>query len=127
MTNFTAASISPAFPILAAEFDVSFTKVSYLITFQILFLGIGNLVWVPTARKIGKRPTFILSNAIFLAACLWCVRATSWNSMFASRLFQGFGASVAEGIGPAAIADVFFLHERGTKIGFYMYISPVQD
>ncbi len=59
--------------------------------------------------------------------------------MLGARIVQGFGASSAEALGPAVVgdvlsyrrsrlnrfpqvADVYFLHERGTKVGFYVYV-----
>jgi MFS family permease len=97
-------------------------EASYLITFNILFLGIGNLFWIPLARKIGKRPVLILSSAIFFASSIWATVAQSWGSLFGARIIQGFGASSSEALGPAIVADLYFLHERGSKVGIYTFM-----
>lgn len=101
------------------EFDASLTRGSYLLTFNVLFLGIGNLFWVPLSLKIGKRPVLLMCSTIFFTSSIWSALAQSWASLFGARILQGFGASACEALGPAVVADLYFLHERGANIGFY--------
>jgi len=35
------------------------------------------------------------------------------------RMVHGFGSSVCEALPAQAVADVFFLHERGKALGWY--------
>lgn len=121
LSNYTLTSISPILVAVIKHFDVDLTKGSYLITFNILSLGVGNLFWVPLSLKIGKRPVLVLSTAIFFAASIWAAVAASWGSLFGARIIQGFGASASEALGPAVVADLYFIHERGTKIGIYSF------
>ena len=93
-----------------------------MITFQILILGLANLFWVPLAQKIGKRPVLVLGAATFFAASLWSTVAESYGSQLGARILQGFGAGGSEALGPAGIADLYFLHERGAKVGFYTFM-----
>ncbi|OBT94853.1 hypothetical protein VE01_06358 [Pseudogymnoascus verrucosus] len=122
MSNYITASISPILLPILLDFKITLTKASYLITFNILFLGIGNIFWIPLSLKIGKRPVLILSSAVFFASSIWSARAQSWGSLFAARIIQGFGASSSEALGPAIVADLYFLHERGAKVGFYTFM-----
>lgn len=39
--------------------------------------------------------------------------------MLGSRIIQGFGASASEALGPAIVADLFFVHQRGYYNGWY--------
>ena len=119
LSNYSTASLSPALVPLIKEFNITGTKASYLNTFNILFLGLGNLFWVPISLKIGKRPVLILCLAIFFSSCVWNAEAKSWGSMLGARILQGFGASASEALGPAVVADLYFVHERGAKVGFY--------
>lgn len=119
LSNYVTASIGPGLVPIAEELRATQTQASYLITFNILFLGLGNIFWVPLAVKIGKRPVLILCSAIFFASSIWSAEATSYGSLLAARIVQGFGASASEALGAAIVADIFFLHERGRLIGFY--------
>ncbi|KIX09064.1 uncharacterized protein Z518_00142 [Rhinocladiella mackenziei CBS 650.93] len=122
LSNYITASITPILVHIIQDFEVSLTKASYLITFNILFLGIGNLFWIPLSLKIGKRPVLLLSSAIFFASSIWAAVAQSWGSLFGARIIQGFGASSSEALGPSVVADLYFLHERGTKVGVYTFM-----
>jgi MFS family permease len=118
-SNYSTASLSPAIVPLIHAFDITPQKASYLNTFNILFLELGNLFWVPLALKLGKRPVLITCLVIFFGSCIWNAVAKSWGSMLGARILQGFGASASEALGPAIVADLFFVHERGAKVGFY--------
>ncbi|KAJ9609082.1 hypothetical protein H2200_006853 [Cladophialophora chaetospira] len=119
LSNYITASLTPILVPIVKDFEVSVTKGSYLITFNILFLGIGNLFWVPLSLKTGKRPVLLLCSFIFLMGSVWSCVAQSWGSLLGARILQGFGASSSEALGPTVVADLYFLHERGAKVGFY--------
>lgn len=45
LSNYVTASITPGFILVVKEFRISLTKASYLLTFNILFLGIGVIAF----------------------------------------------------------------------------------
>ncbi|KIX92651.1 uncharacterized protein Z520_11680 [Fonsecaea multimorphosa CBS 102226] len=122
LSNYTVASISPGLVAIQEHFEVTGSYASYFITMPVLFIGIGNLFWIPLSRKIGKRPVLILSSLTFFLSCLWSAVAKSGGSMLGSRIIQGFGASCPDAMGPAVVADLFFVHERGQKLGWYTLV-----
>lgn len=110
---------------MVLDYNISVTEAGYLVSFNILFLGIGNCFWVPLSEKIGKRPVLVASSLIFFLSSIWSAVARTYASQFAARVFQGFGASCSEALGPAVIADLYFLHERGLWMGFYVVMFTV--
>lgn len=40
-----------------------------------------------------------------------------------ARVFHGFGSGVCESLPVQLVNDIFYLHERGKKIGYYTGIS----
>lgn len=106
-------------------FDITTTQAGYLISFNILLLGWGNLFWIPLSEKIGKRPVLIAASFIFFISSVWSAVAKTYASLLAARIFQGFGASCSEGLGPATIADLYFIHERGLWMGFYTIMFTI--
>ena len=106
---------------VAIDLDVSVTRASWLISFNVLFLGIGNLLWIPLSEKIGKRPVILMSTLMFFLSSIWSAVAKSYSSMLAARTFQGLGASASEVLAPAVVSDLFFLHERGLYVGLVMF------
>ena len=125
LSNWITASISPILIKVAVDFDVTLTKASWLVTFNLLFLGLGNLFWVPLSSKIGKRPVLVCSTLIFFVSSIWSAVAKDWGSLFGARIVQGFGASCSEALGPAIVADLYFLHERGLFIGLYTFMIAI--
>ncbi|KOS17709.1 putative MFS-type transporter [Escovopsis weberi] len=93
------------------DFGVTPTQCGYLVSYQLLLLGIGNLFWVPLSLKIGKRPVCVVSSALFFATSIWSAVAKSYGSLLASRIVGGFAASVVEVIGPA-VDRLFTLTHR---------------
>lgn len=125
MSNYTTSSINPILLAVITNFDISLTQATYLITLNILTLGLGNLFWIPLGLKIGKRPVLLLSSAIFFASSIWAAEAKTYGSLLGARIIQGFGASSSEAMGPAVVADLYFLHQRGAMIGFYTFMIAV--
>jgi MFS family permease len=68
---------------------------------------------MPLARKIGKRPTYLLSLACLCATNAWGSAASSYPSLLGSRIVGGFLAAAADAPVPGVVADLFFHHERG--------------
>ena len=125
LSNYVTVSYSPILIPLITTFNIDITRGSWLLTFNLLFLGIGNLFWIPLSYKIGKRPVLVLSALVFFVSSIWAAVSRSYGSLLAARIFQGFGASSCEALGPAIVADMYFLHERGLWIGFYILTFTV--
>ncbi|KAK0667583.1 putative transporter [Cercophora samala] len=100
-------------------FHEAVAKVAYFFTTCALMQGIGNFFWVPVANKWGRRPTYVLSYLIYFASAVWLCFERSYGGFLAGRVIMGFGAGAAETIAPITIADIFFLHERGTVMALY--------
>lgn len=61
-----------------------------------LFLGIGNIFWVPLAIKFGKRASMTSSMLFQAGAFMWCAVATRYDSLLAARCVLGFAAASGE-------------------------------
>ena len=59
LANVNSICFQPALTIIHEEFHVSMTESSFLLSLNVLMLGVGNLFWVPFMRKYGKRPMYI--------------------------------------------------------------------
>ena len=121
LSYYITSSLNPILVDIAAHFDVSVTRASWLVSFNVLFLGIGNLLWIPLAQKIGKRPVILICTAMFFASSIWCAEAKTYGSMLGARVIQGFAASASEVLAPSVVADLFFVHERGLWVGLAMF------
>ncbi|KAL5119480.1 hypothetical protein ACEQ8H_002545 [Pleosporales sp. CAS-2024a] len=119
-TNFGISGLAPAFYILSKEFDKSLAQTSHLLLYPILVLGVFNFFWVPLANYLGKRPVFVFASGLLCACSIWGARAQSFESLLWSNIVAAFAGSSTETLGVAIVNDLYFLHERGAKMGIYM-------
>ncbi|KAI0863351.1 major facilitator superfamily domain-containing protein [Xylaria cubensis] len=123
--NFLAAGPTVAIVETALDFfptgdlSKSVPRVAYFFTSTALVQGTGNFLWVPLTNKFGRRPVYIISYVIYLAAALWLIFERHFGGFLVGRILLGFGSGAAETLAPITIADVFFLHERGTIMSLY--------
>lgn len=79
----------------------------------------GTLILVPLYLKFGRRSVLLGSMIIFLAGLIGASRATTFAGLMIARCFHAFGSGVCEALPVQIVNDIFFLHERGTRIGYY--------
>ncbi|KAL3482686.1 major facilitator superfamily domain-containing protein [Aspergillus germanicus] len=120
VSNVGGSGLSVAVPLLMQEFHRSQVDVTRLLTLNFLFMGIGNIFWVPFAIKFGKRVSMISSMVLQAGAFIWCAVATGYDSLLAARCVLGFAAASGESLVPEIVSDIFFVHERGTMMSIYV-------
>jgi MFS family permease len=120
MTNYAIGGLAPAFYLLSIEFDKTMTEISTLLTWPILVLGVFNFFWVPVANYFGKRPVFVFASGLLCICYIWGACADSFTSLLWSNIIAAFAGSSTEALGASIVNDLYFLHERGAKMGIYM-------
>ncbi|KAJ5547180.1 hypothetical protein N7494_004765 [Penicillium frequentans] len=113
LSTFNSSSLVIALVPLSVEFHQSQTRTGYIICFNLLLMGVGNLLWVPISRVIGKRPVYLFALLLLTATNVWTYYASSYGSLLSSRIISGLASSAADATVPSLIADLFFVHERG--------------
>jgi MFS family permease len=101
------------------EFQISPTTASGLVNFPNLSFGFGALLLVPLFYKIGRRPVMFFSMVLYCAGLLGCALAQDYNTLMACRVLHTLGSGICEVIPIALVNDIFFIHERGSKLGWY--------
>ena len=86
----------------------------------VLTLGYANFILIPLARLFGRRPVALACSALFLGSNVWQALATSYSALMGGRALIGIAAATSESLMPVVIADLLFLHERGTWMGIYL-------
>lgn len=111
--------IAAGFHNVAEEYHVQEETVALTTGLYMMGLGVGSVIFSPTAILWGKRPVYLFSVLIFIGASLWSGFSPSFNSLLVARVFQGIAVSPVECLPSATIAEIFFLHERAYRIGIY--------
>ncbi|KAI1118113.1 putative MFS transporter [Nemania sp. NC0429] len=119
LANAALIGPSPYIDLWAKEFDITPTKASELISYPNLAFGFGSLIFVPLYLKVGRRPVMLVSLIIFCAGLIGASQCTTFGGLMAARVIHGFGSCVCEALPVQLVNDIFFLHERGERIGYY--------
>jgi len=114
-----ASKFSLAVLPLTYALQISTTQAGYLVCFPVLALGLGNIIWVPLAKRIGRRPIYILSLTILCGANVGSYFAPSFGVLLATSIVSGFAGSASQATVPAMVADLFFVHHRGVVMMFF--------
>ncbi|KAI5864009.1 putative MFS transporter [Durotheca rogersii] len=110
---------SPYIELWSREFGITPGVASELISYPNLAFGFGSLVFVPCYLKFGRRPVMLFSLLTFAVGLIASSQCTSYNGLLAARLVHCFGSSVCEALPVQLVNDIFYLHERGKRIGYY--------
>jgi hypothetical protein len=105
---------------LAAEWNKTVNDIAQLSSYLLLVIGACIIFYGPLAIKYGKRIIYIVGTATLVAADIWAARATSYNSMMGARCLSGIGQGAYEALSLAMIPDLFFVHERGTRVTLFL-------
>ncbi|RDW69933.1 hypothetical protein BP5796_08330 [Coleophoma crateriformis] len=119
MTTFTAASIIPAFELIAVAYDTTITRASYLTSLQILVLGFAPLFWKPVSNRFGRRPIWLISTLCSMICNIGCAESHSYASQVVTRFLVAFFISPAIAISSAVVTETFFARQRGAKMGIW--------
>jgi MFS family permease len=101
------------FQVVEASYDFN-PKASDLMTYPTLFMGIGNLLAMPLAMAVGRRPVFVASAFILVIGSIWCAASQSLGSHIAGRDLMSLATGQSEALCPSIIQvtdhNLLFIH-----------------
>ncbi|ORY69063.1 putative MFS transporter [Pseudomassariella vexata] len=112
---------APYITLFSQQFGVTPSRASGLISYPNLAFGFGSLFLVPMYPKFGRRPVMLGSMLLFIAGLIGASQAHDYRGLMIARVFHAFGAGICEAIPVQLVNDIFFLHERGKRIGYYTF------
>ncbi|THH06976.1 hypothetical protein EW145_g3708 [Phellinidium pouzarii] len=104
---------------IAAEWGVSVNSVAATNADLAMALGWFTLFQGSLAIKIGRRPVFLFASACQFFTCL--PTSTPSKPLESFKDAEGFGMAPYEALATASIGDVFFVHERGTRVAIWSF------
>ncbi|KAK1991493.1 major facilitator superfamily transporter [Colletotrichum falcatum] len=111
--------LAAGFTNIAQDYHIETETVSLTTGLYMMGMGLGSVIFSPTAILYGKRPVYLFSAVIFIASSVWAALSPNFTSLVLARIFQGVAVSPVECLPSATIAEIFFLHERAFRIGIY--------
>lgn len=109
--------------VVKASYPGEEDRANDLLTYPTLFMGVGNLISMPLAYTVGRRPVFLASIILLIAGGIWCQCSTSLSSHIAGRDIMSLAAGQSEALSPMIVQEIHFLHERGRKLAWFITIQ----
>ncbi|CZT25553.1 related to synaptic vesicle transporter SVOP and related transporters (major facilitator superfamily) [Ramularia collo-cygni] len=119
MIGFQSTIIVPGLSLIGREFSVSTQTASYAASVNVLFLGLGPLLWIPFADRFGNRTSFISAIVVALAGNLGAGFSSSYAGLMVGRVVQGAGISAGGVFGSGVVVDLFQPESRGRKLNLW--------
>ena len=113
----SASIYFPALNTLAVDFDKSNAIINLTITSYMVFQGLSPTVFSDLAGPLGKRPTYIVTFIIYLAANIGLALQNSYVALLVLRAVQSTGSSGTVALAFGVVSDIAISSERGTFIG----------
>jgi MFS family permease len=111
--------LSPGFVEIAADLNITVNTLSQATAWVILLIGLSLFIFNPIAKKIGRRPVYAISSIIMLTGSVWGAVSQDYGSFLGSRIYSGVGMAPYEVLVQCTIADMYFVHERATRIAIW--------
>lgn len=112
--------ITPGLPILAHQYHTSINTISTsLLGGHQFAAGAGMFIVSAAASIYGKRAFFVLGMVALVLTSVWGWLAGNFKSLTAARILSGLSASPVEALVTPVVADVFFVHQRGSRLAIW--------
>jgi MFS transporter, DHA1 family, multidrug resistance protein len=95
----------PALPFAAADLGTSAASTQLTLSFYIIGLALGQLVYGPISDHFGRRPVLIVGMALYALAGLGAMLSPTIHTLIAARLFQALGGCAGLVLGRAIVRD----------------------
>jgi len=80
---------------------------------------------LPNFNTDGRRPIYLASLPFLCLGSLGVGLSHSVPSLIFFRTIQGFGAASGLSVGPAVVADIYKMEERGAAMGVFFSVRFV--
>ncbi|KAF8884888.1 major facilitator superfamily domain-containing protein [Gymnopilus junonius] len=104
---------------IEADLSATGSQFSLDISTFILIQGLVPLIWNTIYEMKGSKFVYVFSLVLFTIANIFLALSRHFGAVIGLRGLQAAGSSAVMAIGPASIADIFELEERGQKMGIY--------
>ncbi|KEF62807.1 uncharacterized protein A1O9_00780 [Exophiala aquamarina CBS 119918] len=122
----------PLWQLFNTELGISYADLNNTYASNMAALSVGCIIFIPFALRLGRRPVYIVTVLIMLASAIWQAKMNTVGDMIGNNVIMGIAGAVNEALFQVTVADLFFVHQRGTMNGIYLvlvvtgnYFGPV--
>ncbi|KAF2276286.1 MFS general substrate transporter [Westerdykella ornata] len=111
--------LGPGFIPVSKELNISISVLSQSTAWTILAIGLSVFLTNPLAKIFGKRPVYFFSIVFLAVVNIWGATANTYKSFLGSRIIGGIAMAPYEILVQATIGDMYFVHQRATRIAVW--------
>ncbi|KAF2464335.1 MFS general substrate transporter [Lindgomyces ingoldianus] len=111
--------LGPGMIPIAQELNISINTLAQSTAWLILTIGLSVFITNPLAKIVGKRPVYVLAIIFLTIVNIWGAAAKTYSSFLGSRIVGGFAMAPYEILVQATIGDLYFVHQRATRIAVW--------
>ena len=83
---------------MIVDLRLSYADLNQAMSVNYVGLAMGCVLFIPLAKKYGRRPVYIVSTAIMLATSFWTARIVNLAELYITNLLQGLAGATNEAI-----------------------------
>ncbi|EGX96116.1 Major facilitator superfamily transporter [Cordyceps militaris CM01] len=110
---------------LAADLAMDAPQLAVSTSFRYIGMALAAILFIPLGYKYGRRPAYLASTLLQLAAAVWMALVRHPWEYRAANCLAGAGAVVAQALVPMTITDLFFVHQFATVYGLVVFAQGV--
>lgn len=104
--DFGSGAGIPCIVLQGAEWNMSPNKVNYAGNLNVVFLGVGGLLWIPPIYFWGRAPVLLWSTVLGAIFTLVCALAPNFSIFYGFRALMGLTLTSGQVIGLAFVKDM---------------------
>ena len=98
----------PALPVIGRDLAAPHPNDGqFVVTSVFLGVGLGQMFFGPLSDRIGRKAAIHAGLALFMAGCVVCVFASTFQAMIAGRVLQGMGVAGPRVVTTALVRDQY--------------------
>lgn len=97
----------PAFPAIAAEYDVPVSAIEFSLSVYFIGIALGQFLWGPLSDAIGRRFITLLSFVFIFISSALISNISSLSAMYFLRFWQGFFCASLLVTATAILRDIY--------------------
>ena len=118
------AGIAPiAVPSISAEYPIGMSQVWWILMAYLIAAASSAMVMGALGDRLGRRPVYLVGQAVFVAGCLLTVSAPSINLIVLARVLQGIGAGAVTALALAMLTQSVDTGTIPRLEGWWMAVS----
>lgn len=83
---------------MAVDMDLTYTQLTNSASINLVGLAVGCLLFIPLAKKYGRRPVYLVSTLIMVAMSFWSARMKTLGELYGTNLLFGLAGATNEAI-----------------------------